>query len=214
MILSSIYVQDQNDPPGVKDEEVNKSKELEEAMELEEEEEEYEIEEQIEYLDETEEEKDITFGKEGNVLKEKKESLQKNEDSFKSLKVGNETANTTNSIVSKTTLTTLTSDLNRVEDNSSDQKHLLNSEKSIQKEEEELSDEVDEVDEEDKEEQDEECEDNEEELDEDEELDGEDLSEEFDDSELMTRLDAKYGKLPARDYESDEESEDSSWTRN
>lgn len=48
------------------------------------------------------------------------------------------------------------------------------------------------------------------ELDEDEE----ELSEEIDDSELMLRLDAKYGKLPPREYESDEDSEDASWTRN
>lgn len=44
--------------------------------------------------------------------------------------------------------------------------------------------------------------------------DDEELSEEIDDSELMLRLDAKYGKLPAREYESDEDSEDASWTRN
>lgn len=42
---------------------------------------------------------------------------------------------------------------------------------------------------------------------------GEDASD-VDDTELMKRLEAKYGKLPANEYESDEDPEDPSWTRN
>lgn len=46
-----------------------------------------------------------------------------------------------------------------------------------------------------------------------EEADGEDVSD-IDDTELMTRLEAKYGKLPAKEYESDEDPDDPTWTRN
>jgi len=51
--------------------------------------------------------------------------------------------------------------------------------------------------------------------------DEEDLSDEeedeisdVDDAELMSRLEAKYGRLPAKEYESDPDSDDPSWTRN
>uniref|UniRef100_A0A1A9WNW3 Aspartyl/asparaginy/proline hydroxylase domain-containing protein n=1 Tax=Glossina brevipalpis TaxID=37001 RepID=A0A1A9WNW3_9MUSC len=36
---------------------------------------------------------------------------------------------------------------------------------------------------------------------------------EVDDTELMNRLEAKYGKLPAKEYESDEDPDDPSWTQ-
>jgi len=51
--------------------------------------------------------------------------------------------------------------------------------------------------------------------------DEEDISDEeedeisdVDDAELMSRLEAKYGRLPAKEYESDPDSDDPSWTRN
>ncbi|XP_055838514.1 aspartyl/asparaginyl beta-hydroxylase isoform X3 [Episyrphus balteatus] len=46
----------------------------------------------------------------------------------------------------------------------------------------------------------------------DDEEDEEDLSD-VDDSELMNRLEAKYGRLPAKEFESDEDVEDQSWTK-
>ncbi|XP_049309751.1 serine-aspartate repeat-containing protein F isoform X2 [Bactrocera dorsalis] len=61
-------------------------------------------------------------------------------------------------------------------------------------------------------------EDEEEEEDEDEEdidddlLDDDDISD-VDDTELMNRLEAKYGRLPAKEYESDEDPDDPTWTQ-
>ncbi|XP_075165244.1 aspartyl beta-hydroxylase isoform X1 [Haematobia irritans] len=49
--------------------------------------------------------------------------------------------------------------------------------------------------------------------DEDDEEEDEEMSD-IDDTELMNRLEAKYGKLPAKEYESDEDPEDPTWTRN
>ncbi|KAM7346106.1 uncharacterized protein ACRADG_012098 [Cochliomyia hominivorax] len=46
-----------------------------------------------------------------------------------------------------------------------------------------------------------------------EEADDEEVSD-VDDTELMNRLEAKYGKLPAKEYESDEDPDDPTWTRN
>uniref|UniRef100_A0A1B0BFL0 Aspartyl/asparaginy/proline hydroxylase domain-containing protein n=1 Tax=Glossina palpalis gambiensis TaxID=67801 RepID=A0A1B0BFL0_9MUSC len=43
-------------------------------------------------------------------------------------------------------------------------------------------------------------------------VDEEDDISEVDDTELMNRLEAKYGKLPAKEYESDEDPDDPSWT--
>lgn len=49
----------------------------------------------------------------------------------------------------------------------------------------------------------------------DEELDDEEQEiSDIDDTELMNRLEAKYGKLPAKEYESDEDPDDPTWTRN
>ncbi|KAI8128539.1 Aspartyl/asparaginyl beta-hydroxylase [Lucilia cuprina] len=45
-----------------------------------------------------------------------------------------------------------------------------------------------------------------------EEGDDEDVSD-VDDTELMNRLEAKYGKLPAKEYESDEDPDDPTWTQ-
>lgn len=42
----------------------------------------------------------------------------------------------------------------------------------------------------------------------------EDEISDVDDAELMSRLEAKYGRLPAKEYESDPDSDDPSWTRN
>lgn len=42
----------------------------------------------------------------------------------------------------------------------------------------------------------------------------EDEISDVDDAELMNRLEAKYGRLPAKEYESDPDSDDPSWTRN
>ncbi|KAL9921579.1 aspartyl beta-hydroxylase isoform 1-T2 [Glossina fuscipes fuscipes] len=44
-------------------------------------------------------------------------------------------------------------------------------------------------------------------------VDEEDDISEVDDTELMNRLEAKYGKLPAKEYESDEDPDDPSWTQ-
>lgn len=44
--------------------------------------------------------------------------------------------------------------------------------------------------------------------------DEEDEISDVDDSDLMNRLDAKYGRLPSKEYESDPDSDDPSWTRN
>lgn len=42
----------------------------------------------------------------------------------------------------------------------------------------------------------------------------EDEISDVDDADLMSRLEAKYGRLPAKEYESDPDSDDPSWTRN
>lgn len=60
--------------------------------------------------------------------------------------------------------------------------------------------------------EDDEEEDDEEDIDDD-LLDDEDISD-VDDTELMNRLEAKYGRLPAKEYESDEDPDEPTWTRN
>ncbi|XP_054089651.1 uncharacterized protein LOC105209240 isoform X2 [Zeugodacus cucurbitae] len=62
------------------------------------------------------------------------------------------------------------------------------------------TDEEDEVDEDEDEEEDDDL------------LDDEDISD-VDDTELMNRLEAKYGRLPAKEYESDEDPDDPTWTQ-
>nr|XP_036225761.1 aspartyl/asparaginyl beta-hydroxylase isoform X2 [Bactrocera oleae] len=64
---------------------------------------------------------------------------------------------------------------------------------------------------EDTDEEDEEEEEDEEDIDDD-LLDDEDISD-VDDTELMNRLEAKYGRLPAKEYESDEDPDDPTWTQ-
>ncbi|XP_054741160.1 protein starmaker isoform X2 [Anastrepha obliqua] len=64
---------------------------------------------------------------------------------------------------------------------------------------------------EDTEEEDEEGQEDEEDIDDD-LLDDEDISD-VDDTELMNRLEAKYGRLPAKEYESDEDPDDPTWTQ-
>lgn len=49
--------------------------------------------------------------------------------------------------------------------------------------------------------------------DEEDDEEGQDVSD-VDDTELMNRLEAKYGKLPAKEFESDEDPDDPTWTRN
>jgi len=50
---------------------------------------------------------------------------------------------------------------------------------------------------------------------EDEEItDEEDEISDVDDADLMNRLEAKYGRLPVKEFDSDPDSDDPSWTRN
>ncbi|XP_017476483.1 PREDICTED: uncharacterized protein LOC108366554 isoform X2 [Rhagoletis zephyria] len=83
--------------------------------------------------------------------------------------------------------------------------------REVLKRENEWEDEEQEEEEEDDEEGEGEGEEDEEDIDDD-LLDDEDISD-IDDTELMNRLEAKYGRLPAKEYESDEDPDDPTWTQ-